>query len=43
MARLGDLLILAVTGRRIRSEHEFDTLFAAAGIYLSGSVPLPSG
>jgi len=43
LAHLSDLMSLAVTGGRIRSEEEFDTLFAASGLRCRRSVPLPSG
>jgi hypothetical protein len=43
LAHLSDLMSLAVTGGRIRSEEEFDALFAASGLRCRRSVPLPSG
>jgi hypothetical protein len=43
LAHLNDLMSLAVTGGRIRSQEEFDTLFTASGLRREQSVLLQSG
>jgi hypothetical protein len=43
LSQLGDLMGLVVTGGRVRSESEFDELFATAGLVRTRSVATDSG
>ncbi len=43
LSQLGDLMGLVITGGRIRSEHEFDGLFAASGLRRTGTVQTAAG
>jgi hypothetical protein len=43
LAQLNDVMALAVTGGRIRTEQEFAALFAPAGFSLTDVVPTPVG